>query len=76
MTHLKMVAADKHAIKDFDRELSCILEDYSYAAGIEAVIPAKCAFHQMLLNYLLDYCAVICICAATLAACQCLSMVQ
>ncbi len=43
VTHLKVVAADKHAIKTFDRELSCILEDYSYAAGIEAVIPAKCA---------------------------------
>ena len=42
VTHLKLVAGDKHAIKDFDRELACALEDYSMAAAIEATIPAKC----------------------------------
>lgn len=42
VTHLKLVANDKHAIKNFDRELACVLEDYSAAAGLEAVIPPKC----------------------------------
>ena len=46
VTHLKLVAGDKHAIKDFDRELACALEDYSMAAAIEATIPAKCESFQ------------------------------
>jgi hypothetical protein len=43
VTHLKLVSADKHAIKNLDRELAFVLEDYSAAAGLEAVIPPKCA---------------------------------
>ena len=43
VTHLKLVAGNKHAIKDFDRELACALEDYSMAAAIEATVSAKCA---------------------------------
>ena len=43
VTHLKLVSGNKHAIKNFDRELACVLEDYSAAAGLEAVIPPKCA---------------------------------
>ena len=43
VSHLKCVEGDKHAIKNFDRELECKTPCLAKAAGIEAVIPCKCA---------------------------------
>ena len=43
VTHLKAVDKDKHAIKNFDRELECKTPCLAKAAGIEAVVPSKCA---------------------------------
>jgi len=41
LTHLKMVANDKHAIKEFDRRLPFELEDYAMAASVESTIPSR-----------------------------------
>ncbi|CAL8469220.1 g8761 [Coccomyxa elongata] len=41
VSHLKCVEGDKHAIKNFDRELECKTPCLAKAAGIEAVIPCK-----------------------------------
>lgn len=41
VSHLKAVEKDKHAIKNFDRELECKNCGLAKAAGIEAVIPCK-----------------------------------
>lgn len=50
VTHLKAVKGDKHAIKNLDRELECKTCCLAKAAGVEAVVPCKCAaivaFHQ------------------------------
>ena len=54
VSHLKAVEGDKHAIKNFDRELECKTPCLAKAAGIEAVIPCKCAliFASSLLPHL------------------------
>ncbi len=41
VTHLKAVKGDKHAIKNFDRELECKNCCFAKAAGVEAVVPCK-----------------------------------
>ena len=41
VTHLKAVKGDKHAIKNFDRELECKNPCFAKAAAIEAVVPCK-----------------------------------
>ena len=41
VSHLKAVEKDKHAIKNFDRELECKTCCMAKAAAIEAVIPCK-----------------------------------
>ncbi|EIE21121.1 ferritin-like protein [Coccomyxa subellipsoidea C-169] len=41
VSHLKTVEKDKHAIKNFDRELECKTCCMAKAAAIEAVIPSK-----------------------------------
>ena len=41
VTHLKAVDKDKHAIKNFDRELECKTCAMAKAAGVEAVIPSR-----------------------------------
>ena len=43
VSHLKAVKGDKHAIKNFDRELECKNCCLAKAAAIEAVIPSKWA---------------------------------
>lgn len=41
VTHLKLVGEDKHAIKNFDRELAAHwTKDLAWAAAIEAVSPS------------------------------------
>lgn len=43
VSHLKVVKGDKHAIKNFDREIECKTPCLAKAAGIEAVIPCRYA---------------------------------
>ncbi len=45
VTHLKAVKGDEHAIKNLDRELECKTCCLAKAAGVEAVVPCKCAPH-------------------------------
>jgi ferritin heavy chain len=41
VSHLKVIHKDKHAVKNFDRELAVKTCCIAKAAGIEAVIPSK-----------------------------------
>jgi ferritin heavy chain len=44
LTHLKLVHNDKHALKNFDRELEKRNRQLAKCVGIETALPARCAF--------------------------------
>jgi ferritin heavy chain len=48
VSHLKLVAGDKHAIKEFDRRLPFEINDWACAVGIDAALPARLMCNSVL----------------------------